>query len=253
MVDGSRLELARHGVFRLHANHEHRSVSSFQFIEARIRRALCEAGGIAKREDIDSALWMRERGSKERPYDYTLVTRVLRESPCFRQDFGFGYWNLGEEERSDLPLPGYWASAELDRLNTDNDEFIRQRADFFEKVGCAFSEARHAVGLEIDNVADDPAVRDALHKLASAGRGLRAEALAEANAMAKGANRYGMGVAVFKTQSNLDVALYAMFEFGNLLAHIFADASFYRACGTLFRVCPAKLSRGIVEQKDTVI
>lgn len=244
MVNGFRLEKARHGVFRLHPNHGAHSMSMFEFMERRIEQVLRDQGGIAKREDIEKGLGGRRRGRSDRPYEHTLLTRVLRESPKFHRDFGYGYWNLGEAERVELPLTGYWAANLPEFAEADELKYA-----FFAAVGAAFTEARQAAGLGIDEAAFDPNVLAALRRLDVSCQSLRREVLNEAReeALRKGAiSGVSAYTAVLAQKSDIPASLLAMFEAGHPVAHAFADASLYQACGALYGVCPARLSRGIV-------
>jgi hypothetical protein len=260
MVRGHVLKNTRYGVYTLSPNYKMRGVSVFDLTEHSIVEFLRERGGIARTKEIQDACGDRQRGGEDRHYDHKRITLTLKESPRFSQDFGRGYWNLDEAERARLPLIGRWADYSIvvgwyergERGGfASSDEMS---ADFFDSVGSAFMEAR--AGMSSAEVALVPEVRAALRVMADRAASAKADArdalreMVEADERARGVtDRFAIAQAVREREAagGLGEHLYAMFELGDVALHLAAPVEFYRACAALFRVCPARLSRGEIE------
>lgn len=69
--------------------------TAFKCIERTIRDLLVSCGGCARTRELHRVVWgSSNRG--ERPYEYYLVHRVLRESSLFAPGRGHGSWTLAQ-------------------------------------------------------------------------------------------------------------------------------------------------------------
>jgi len=214
-------------------------LDTFHSTENDILAFLREIGGVADTKAIHLAVFGIE-AYRARSYLYLLVARVLRESPLFRQDFGHGCWNLAPEQMSAFVVSGRFR---FHYMSPDDREAT------FEATGAALMDARG--DLDIHDVAADPAIREAMFRMAVKAPSARAKAMSEHRREIEQRARAEGIVAVDRIQAmvreskdEIGTILYALFELGDSALHIGASAEFYRACGALFGVSPSHLSRG---------
>jgi hypothetical protein len=150
---------------------------------------------------------------------------------------------LTEDARAGLPLLGKWAAMEL----RPGD-----RAEFFERVGLAFADARGR--LKPEAVVDRPEVKAALEDMADraheskrlAREEIRKEVVAELTARGV-TTEYTITLACYDREDrDLLLVLYLLFESGDAGLHRAASPEFYRGVAALFGVDAARLSRGEV-------
>jgi hypothetical protein len=221
---------------------------------ASIEQFLRSRGGIASTKEIHKGLWDRKRRDLAGSYDQKRITVALTQSPLFEQHFGRGVWNLSAAELEKLPRIGRWASLDIKR-NWDPDtapfdHWFDQREDWFQRVGAAFAVARGDMSMA--QVAYLPDIWNLLDQMAPVGSVARNNALDDLRTMirAEGVPEgSALEIAVAqRREAELPVLLYDAFEAGSTNFHLKAPAEFYQVCAEVFGVCPAKLSRGVVER-----
>jgi hypothetical protein len=106
--------------------------------------------------------------------------------------------------------------------------------------------------MTIEQVVANPAVGEALERMVSGDPRALRTALDDLKDMMRGEDGlegYFLGEAVrTRKAAKLPIMLYEAFEAGSANLHLVAPAGFYEACARVFGVCPAKLSRGVVER-----
>ncbi|HEY2007652.1 MAG TPA: hypothetical protein VGH23_01590 [Rhizomicrobium sp.] len=218
--------------------------------EDRILAFLRERGGVASTGEIHRAVAGHMPNTEERTQENELVTRTLKES--FRQDFGYGRWNLNPEELDRLPLLGRWADHRIQvdwrRDKSPFETWQEARADLFLRVGEAFADARGDLG--VLEVASRPEVATILDAMTIRAPAVRAQALDDLRADVQaetGLEGYRLGEAVRERKMTALMAhILITFEMGSVELHLAAPVELYTVCAALFGVCPVALSRGEV-------
>jgi len=252
MARGGLLSQPGRGMYALSPNYQMRGLNVRDWTEKAIAEFLISRGGVARTREIVGAVGERPAGA-ERNYDHKLVTTTLARSGRFTQEFGRGYWNLPTTERAQLPLPGWVAAREIERDWVDGGDFDSweaRREEFFDSVGTAFMAARG--DLDIADVVGVAEVAAALGVMGQACPAARIKALeATRDDVMEDARTRGVTGAfeiarLVREWKAVEIGkqLYASFEMGNVALHLAAPVDLYRACGALFGVEPARLSRG---------
>jgi hypothetical protein len=251
MVGKNRLRKIGHGTYALPLGSQSRPLDNFDARRKAIREFLVERCVDVATGEIHAAVGWRNLSGGARDYDHQLTHRVLREAPEFCQPFkGEARWWLIAEERERLPLLGERADHEI-QVNWQRGGWGgfttggEARADFFDSVGTAFMDARG--GLTLRDVVSAPGVGEALRVMAERLPSIRHEAVSALDReFGDAALNLSMGEEWMLVAENL----YDAFQSGDVRLHLVAPPEFYRSCARLFRVCPARLSRGDVVPVD---
>lgn len=247
-----------HGIYRLSRHYRKFALDNFDLTERAIERYLVERSEPADTDDIAKAVSVRRLAGGSRDPEHRRVTQTLKVSEKFCQPYGWGKWALTEEARERLPLLGKWADVDMqlawfERNEQDGfDSWEAKRADFFRRVGAAFEQARGEVSLF--EVVRDPDIAAALGMLGETAFEAQREILhATQDQLEDEAREQGVPVwpRVEAHQSEYLLAnLLGEFERGDVRLHLVAPPGIYRACARRYRVCPARLSRGLVVLRD---